>query len=82
MPRVSKGAPVTDLASTVYYQQNARFTQHAEIVDGYTDLMVTIFGDAALRASAAPGMGSAPFEVAITSFTLAFHSQSRRVAIA
>lgn len=41
------------------------FTRHAEIVDGYTDLMISIFGDAALCARAAPGMGSAPFGVAM-----------------
>jgi hypothetical protein len=36
------------------------FTQHAKIVDSYTDLMVSVFGDAALCARTAPGMGSAP----------------------
>ncbi len=41
------------------------FTQHAEVIDGYTDLMISIFGDAALCARAAPGMGSAPFRVAM-----------------
>ena len=41
------------------------FTQHAEVVDGYTDLMISIFGDAALCARAAPGMSSAPFKVAM-----------------
>ena len=41
------------------------FTQHAEIVDGYTDLMTSVFGDAGLCARAAPGMGSAPFNVAM-----------------
>lgn len=41
------------------------FTRHAEIVDGYTDLMISIFGDGALCARAAPGMGSAPFGVAM-----------------
>jgi enamine deaminase RidA (YjgF/YER057c/UK114 family) len=41
------------------------FTAHAQVVDGYTDLMISIFGDAALCARAAPGMGSAPFGVAI-----------------
>ena len=41
------------------------FTRHAEVVDGYTDLMISIFGDAALCARAAPGMGSAPLNVAM-----------------
>jgi enamine deaminase RidA (YjgF/YER057c/UK114 family) len=41
------------------------FTQHADVVDGYTDLMISVFGDAALCARAAPGMGSAPFKVAM-----------------
>jgi enamine deaminase RidA (YjgF/YER057c/UK114 family) len=41
------------------------FRQHAEIVDGYTDLMISVFGDAALCARAAPGMGSAPFKFAM-----------------
>jgi enamine deaminase RidA (YjgF/YER057c/UK114 family) len=41
------------------------FERHAEVIDGYTDLMVSVFGDAGLCARAAPGMGSAPFKVAI-----------------
>jgi len=41
------------------------FARHAEVVDGYTDLMISIFGDAALCARAAPGMGSAPFKMAM-----------------
>ena len=41
------------------------FTAHAQVVDGYTDFMISIFGDAALCARAAPGMGSAPFGVAM-----------------
>jgi enamine deaminase RidA (YjgF/YER057c/UK114 family) len=41
------------------------FAGHAEIIDGYTDLMISVFGDAALCARAAPGMGSSPFRVAI-----------------
>ena len=41
------------------------FERHAEVIDGYTDLMLSIFGNAALCARAAPGMGSAPFRVAI-----------------
>lgn len=41
------------------------FEQHAQVVDGYTDLMISIFGDAGLCARAAPGMGCAPFRVAL-----------------
>jgi len=41
------------------------FAGHAEIIDGYTDLMISVFGDAALCARAAPGMGSSPFKVAV-----------------
>jgi enamine deaminase RidA (YjgF/YER057c/UK114 family) len=41
------------------------FTAHAQVADGYTDLMISIFGDAALCARAAPGMGSAPLQVAM-----------------
>ena len=41
------------------------FTRHAEVIDGYTDLMFDVFGDAALCARAAPGMGSSPLGVAI-----------------
>ena len=41
------------------------FTQHADVVDGYTDLMISVFSDAALCARAAPGMGSALFKVAM-----------------
>ena len=41
------------------------FAAHAQVIDGYTDLMLSIFGDAALCARAAPGMGSAPFQSAI-----------------
>jgi hypothetical protein len=41
------------------------FTRHAEVIDGYSDLMVAVFGDAAICARAAPGMASAPNGVAI-----------------
>ena len=41
------------------------FAAHALVIDGYTDLMISIFGDGALCAWSAPGMGSAPFQVAI-----------------
>ena len=41
------------------------FARHAEVVDRYTDLMISIFGDAALCARAAPGMGSSPFKMAM-----------------
>ena len=41
------------------------FMGHAQVIDGYTDLMVSVFGDSALCARSAPGMGSAPFQVAV-----------------
>jgi enamine deaminase RidA (YjgF/YER057c/UK114 family) len=41
------------------------FTGHAQVIDGYTDLMISVFGDNALCARSAPGMGSAPFQVAV-----------------
>ena len=36
------------------------FTEHSKVINGYSDLMVAIFGDAGKHARAAVGMGSLP----------------------
>ena len=41
------------------------FTQHPQVMNGASDLMGEVFGDAGKHARAAVGMGSLPFNVAI-----------------
>jgi enamine deaminase RidA (YjgF/YER057c/UK114 family) len=41
------------------------FTQHAKVIDGFSDLMVEVFGDKGRGARSAPGMGSLPMQVAV-----------------
>jgi enamine deaminase RidA (YjgF/YER057c/UK114 family) len=36
------------------------FTDHPEVINGYSDFMVEVFGDAGKHARAAVGMGSLP----------------------
>ena len=41
------------------------FTQHPQVMNGASDLMGEVFGDAGRHARAAVGMGSLPFNVAV-----------------
>ncbi len=41
------------------------FTQHPEVINGFSDLMVEIFGDRGRHARAAVGMGSLPRDIAV-----------------
>lgn len=41
------------------------FQQHPSVVNGFSDLMVEVFGERGKHARAAVGMGSLPFDIAI-----------------
>ena len=41
------------------------FTQHPKVINGYSDLMVKVFGEKGKHARAAVGMGSLPFNIAV-----------------
>jgi enamine deaminase RidA (YjgF/YER057c/UK114 family) len=41
------------------------FTDHPKVINGFSDLMVEVFGDAGRHARAAVGMGSLPFGIAV-----------------
>lgn len=41
------------------------FTEHSQVVNGFSDLMVEIFGDDGKHARAAVGMSSLPFNMAV-----------------
>ncbi|MFL5239742.1 MAG: RidA family protein [Rhizomicrobium sp.] len=41
------------------------FKEQAKVVDGFSDLMVEVFGDQGRAARVAPGMGSLPFQVPV-----------------
>ena len=41
------------------------FTDHPKVVNGYSDLMVEVFGDRGKHARAAVGMGSLPTDIAV-----------------
>lgn len=41
------------------------FTEHPRVINGFSDLMVEVFGDAGRHARAAVGMGSLPFGIAV-----------------
>lgn len=43
----------------------ADFTDHPKVVNGYSDLMVAVFGDRGKHARAAIGMGSLPSNIAV-----------------
>ena len=43
---------------------DSSFTQHPEVINGFSDLMVAVFGDRAKHARAAVGMGSLPRNIA------------------
>ena len=41
------------------------FGDHPKIIDGFSDLMVEVFGDAGRGARSAVGMGSLPFQIPV-----------------
>jgi enamine deaminase RidA (YjgF/YER057c/UK114 family) len=41
------------------------FTDHPKVINGFSDLMVEVFGDAGRHARSAVGMGSLPFGIAV-----------------
>ncbi len=41
------------------------FTEHPAVINGFSDLMVEVFGDRGKHARAAVGMGSLPFNIAV-----------------
>ena len=41
------------------------FEEQAKVIDGFSDLMVEVFGEAGRGARSAPGMGSLPKQVAV-----------------
>ena len=41
------------------------FEDHTKVIDGFTDLMVEVFGDPGRSARSAVGMGSLPFQIAV-----------------
>ena len=41
------------------------FTQHPEVINGFSDCMVEVFGDAGKHARAAVGMGSLPRNICV-----------------
>ncbi len=41
------------------------FTNHPEVINGYSDMMVSVFGDKGKHARAAVGMGSLPRNIAV-----------------
>lgn len=43
---------------------DSSFTQHPEVINGYSDLLVEVFGDRAKHARAAVGVGSLPRNIA------------------
>ena len=43
----------------------SEFTDHPKVVNGYSDLMVAVFGDRGKHARAAVGMGSLPSNIAV-----------------
>ncbi len=43
----------------------SEFTDHSKVINGYSDLMVEVFGDRGKHARAAVGMGSLPSNIAV-----------------
>lgn len=41
------------------------FDEHPKVINGFTDLMVEVFGDPGRSARSAVGMGSLPFQIAV-----------------
>ncbi|HCP01089.1 MAG TPA: hypothetical protein DIT35_06315, partial [Rhodospirillaceae bacterium] len=50
---------------TGFVAATPEFTNHPQVVNGASDLLVDIFGDAGLHARAAVGMASLPLGVAV-----------------
>lgn len=46
------------------------YTEHAKVLDGFSDLMVEVLGDRGRGARSAPGMNSLPFQVAVICETI------------
>lgn len=44
---------------------NPEFTDHPKVINGYSDLMVAVFGEKGKHARAAVGMGSLPGNIAV-----------------
>jgi enamine deaminase RidA (YjgF/YER057c/UK114 family) len=44
---------------------NPEFTDHPKVINGYSDLMVAVFGKKGKHARAAVGMGSLPGNIAV-----------------
>ncbi len=58
--RVERIVKVTGMVNAT-----ADFTQHPEVVNGFSDLMVEVFGDRGKHARAAVGMASLPRNIAV-----------------
>ena len=43
----------------------SNFTEHPKVINGYSDLMVEVFGDKGKHARSAVGMGSLPLNIAV-----------------
>jgi enamine deaminase RidA (YjgF/YER057c/UK114 family) len=41
------------------------FTQHSQVINGFSDLMVEVFGEKGKHARAAIGMGSLPSNISV-----------------
>ena len=41
------------------------FTEHPSVINGFSDLMVEVFGERGKHTRAAIGMGSLPFNIAV-----------------
>jgi enamine deaminase RidA (YjgF/YER057c/UK114 family) len=44
---------------------SSEFTDHPKVINGYSDLMVEVFGQKGKHARAAVGMGSLPSDIAV-----------------
>lgn len=58
--KVVRIAKVTGMVNAV-----PEFTQHSQVINGFSDLMVEIFGDAGRHTRASVGMSSLPFNMAV-----------------
>ena len=41
------------------------FTEHPAVINGFSDLLVEVFGEAGKHARSAVGMGSLPFQISV-----------------
>lgn len=53
------------LRAVGYVNAAPGFTEHAEVVNGFSDLIVEVWGDAGRHARSAPGAGTLPFNVPV-----------------